>query len=166
MFQLVAGSSYPSVKLGGARNNVFEFLAMWSVAGLLLPSPQQFSGDRSCAQSSLLTPMVTAATSVLLAEMEHSCSEQVKDEKAPITASPGLSAGIPELLPQSSKGGRGQGLGCAEKPWVHELGQGELRAVLSPPWEQQGREGSQYFQSWLLCFITAAFSRLVWWEEL
>lgn len=45
------------------------------------------------------------------------------------------------------------------------LEQGEVRAVLFPCWEQQGREGSQYFQPWLLCFITAAFSSLVWQEE-
>ena len=139
---------------------------MWGVAGLLLPSPWQFSGDRSCARSSLLIPVVTAATSALRVETEHSCSERVKDDKAPTAASPGLSAQIPEPLPQSSKEGRGQETGGAGKPWAHELGQGELRAVLFPQWEQQGREGSQYFQSWLLRFITATFSRLVWREEL
>lgn len=41
--------------------------------------------------------------------MEHSCSERVKDEKAPAMASPGFLAQTLEPLPQSSKGGRGQG---------------------------------------------------------
>lgn len=127
------------------RSNVFEFSVMWGVAGLLLPSLRQLSGDRSRAQSSLLTPMVTAATSVLRAEMEHSCSERVKDEKAPATASPGLSARILELLPQSSKGGQGQGMGGARKPWAHELGQGGLRAILFPQWEQAGQRGESLF---------------------
>lgn len=37
-------------------------------------------------------------------EREHSCCEAVKDEKAPVAASPGFLAPASELLPQSSKG--------------------------------------------------------------
>lgn len=112
---------------------------------MLLPSPQRLSGDRSCSQSSLLTPTVTAATSVLRVEMEHSCSERVKDEKAPAMASPGFLAQILEPLPQSSKGGRGQGMGDAGKPRAREPVQGVLRAALFSWKGQQGREGESIF---------------------
>lgn len=84
------------------------------VAVLLLPSPWQLSGDRSHAQSSLLTPTVTAGASVLCVEMEHSCLQRVTDERAPAMASSGLSAAIPEPLPQSCKGGQGPGRGCRD----------------------------------------------------
>lgn len=94
-----------------------------------------------------------------------SCSERVKDDESPAMASPDLSAQSPEPLPQSSKGGMRAGDGGAGKPWARELDWGELRAMF-PLREQQGREGSQCFQSWLLHFITAAFSRLVWQQEL
>lgn len=59
-----------------------------------------------------------------------------------------------------SHGGRGHGRWGAPR-----LEQGEVGAILFTCWEQQGRGGSQYFQPWLLRFITAAFSSLVWQEE-
>lgn len=122
------------------------------VAGSLLPTPWQLSGGSSRAGIVLLTPVVTAATSGLREEMESSCSGHVSDEKAPAVASQHLS--------WTSLGGQE----CRE-PVGPKLEWDKVRAILFPCWEQQGREGSQYFQPWLLCLITAVFSSLVWQEE-
>lgn len=107
-------------------------------------------------------PMETAAAAELCVEMEHSCSERVTDDRAPATASSGLWAPIPELLPQSCKGGQGQGgVQGSQGPTSWGRVTSELSCSLS-----EGREGSQCFQSCLLCFIAAAFSKLLWLKEL
>jgi len=74
---------------------------MWGVAGLPFPSLRQLSGDRSHARSRLLTPME------MCVEMEHSCSERVKGEKAPPA-----SGHESWSLPRSSKGGQARGQGA------------------------------------------------------
>lgn len=105
------------------RSNVFEVLVVWGVAGLLLPCPWQLSGGWSCARSSLLTPVVGAAASVLCVEMEHSCLGRVTDDRAPATASSGPLALIPESQSFCLRAARGEGTG---KPRTHGLGQGDL----------------------------------------
>lgn len=112
---------------------------------LLHPSPWQLSRDRSRAQSSLRTPAVTAAASVLRAETGHSCSGRVKDERGP-AAAPQASrheSPIPEPLPQSIKRGGGQGQGAQGSHGPTSWG--ELRAILFPRWEQQGQRGESIF---------------------
>lgn len=103
-------------------------------------------------------PMVTAAE--LYLEMEHSCWEQVTDDRAPATASLGLWAPIPELLPPSCEGGQGWG---GVQGSQGSTSWGRVTSELSCSLSEGSRAGRGVSVSSL---IAAAFSKLVWPKEL
>lgn len=103
--------------------------------------------------------MVTAAAAELCLEMEHSCWEQVTDDRAPATASSGLWAPIPELLPPSCKREQGRGgVQGSQGP----MSWGRVTSELSCPLGEDSRAGRGVSVSSL---IAAAFSKLVWLKE-
>lgn len=88
-----------------------------AVAALLLPWPWQLSGGRAVLEG-VCCPHGDSV------EMEHSCLQQVTDDRAPAMASSGPWHRSQRRCLKAA-GGTRSGRGAGE-PRTHELGQGEL----------------------------------------